>query len=266
MNPILLILAVVPGLLICYLIYRADRYEREPKLLMLASFIFGCLITYPTMKVEAIADTLGWEQSTNFFKLFFFSVVFVGLVEEFFKFFCLIALPYFRKSFNEPLDGIVYAVFIAMGFATVENLIYASSYDIQTIALRGLTAVPAHASFAVVMGYFVGLAKLDEKQRIKYFFLALVIPALIHGLYDFFILQTYYDWLISFASLVLIVSLYFAYKLTLKHLKTSTLKSEERAAAALALASAEQAALIEPENSNQDMIDEIFQQMRKEEE
>lgn len=263
MNPFLLILAIVPGLLICYLIFRADRYDKEPKLMMLASFILGALITYPTMKVEAFAATLGWEDSTNFIKLFIFSVIFVGLIEEAFKFLCL-AFPYFRKEFNEPLDGIVYAVFIAMGFATVENLLYADRFGIQTIALRGLTAVPAHAAFAVIMGYYVGLAKMSKTKKVQYMLMGLLIPAFIHGLYDFFILQPYYDWLIPFASLVLIVSLYFAYKLSLQHIQTSTLISEEKAATVLALAAEAQDA--NEEVSDQDMIDEIFEQMRKKEE
>jgi len=264
MNPFLLILAIVPGLLICYLIFRADRYEKEPKLMMLACFILGALITYPTMKVEAFAATLGWEDSANFIKLFIFSVVFVGLVEEAFKFLCLMVFPYLRKEFNEPLDGIVYAVFIAMGFATVENLLYADRFGIQTIALRGLTAVPAHAAFAVIMGYYVGLAKMSKTKKVQYLLLGLLIPTIVHGLYDFFILQPYYEWLMSFASIVLIASLYFAYKLSLKHIATSTRLSEEKAAAALALAAEAQNA--KEEVADQDMIDEIFKQMREEQE
>lgn len=263
MNPFLLILAIVPGLLICYLIFRADRYEKEPKWMMLACFILGALITYPTMKVEAFAATLGWEDSTNFIKLFIFSVVFVGLIEEAFKFLCLV-FPYFRKEFNEPLDGIVYAVFIAMGFATVENLLYADRFGIQTIALRGLTAVPAHAAFAVIMGYYVGLAKTSKTKKIPYLLMGLFIPTLVHGLYDFFILQPYYEWLMSFASLVLIASLYFAYQLSLKHIETSTRLSEEKAAAALVLAAEAQNA--SEEITDQSMIDEIFKQMREEQE
>ena len=261
MNPILLILAVVPGLLICFLIFRTDRYEKEPKLLMLASFVLGALITYPTMKLEELASTLGWEHSSNFFKLFFFSVVFVGLIEEAFKFLCLMVGPYLRKAFSEPLDGIVYAIFIAMGFATVENILYADRFGIQTVALRGLTAVPAHAAFAVIMGYYVGLAKFNKKDRIKYLLLGLGISSLVHGLYDFFILQTYFEWLITFASLVLVVALYFSYKLTMKHLATSHQLSEERAAAALAKASNSTS----EDPTDQDLIDEIFKEMRKEE-
>jgi len=264
MNPFLLILAIVPGLLICYLVFRADRYDKEPKLMMLASFILGALITYPTMKAEAFAATLGWEDSTNFFELFIFAVIFVGLIEEAFKFICLVAFPYLRKEFNEPLDGIVYAVFIGMGFAVVENLLYADRFDIQTIAIRGLTAVPAHAAFAVIMGYYVGQAKTSKTKKIQYLLMGLLIPAVIHGLYNFFILQPYYEWMIGFASLVLIISLYFAYKLCLVHLQTSTRISEEKAAAALAIAAAAQDA--NAAATDQDMIDEIFKQMRKEEE
>ena len=155
MNIFLLLLAVFPGLVISYLIIKADRYEKESKIMLAGSFLLGALITYPTMMAEGWAATLGWEESGNFFKLFFYSILFVGLIEELFKFICLMAVPYFRKEFNEPLDGIVYAVLIAMGFATLENIIYADRFGLQTIALRAFTAVPAHGAFAVIMGYYL---------------------------------------------------------------------------------------------------------------
>ena len=118
MNIFLLLLAILPGLIISFFIIRADQFDKEPKWLMAVAFVSGALITYPTMYVEGLATHLGWEESRNFFKVFFFALFFVGLVEEFFKFICL-SIPYFRREFNEPLDGIVYAVLIAMGFATL---------------------------------------------------------------------------------------------------------------------------------------------------
>jgi RsiW-degrading membrane proteinase PrsW (M82 family) len=201
MNIFLLLLAILPGLILSFLIIKADRYEQESKWLMAAAFVLGALITYPTMLMEGLAATLGWEQSGNFFK-------------EFFKFICL-ALPYFRKEFNEPLDGIVYAVLIAMGFATLENIMYADRFGIPTVALRAFTAVPAHAAFAVIMGYYVGLSKQDQNnlERWKKIGFGLGLPAFLHGLYDFFIIQQYAECLMSLATLVLVFSAYLAYRM-----------------------------------------------------
>ena len=220
MNILLPFLAILPGLVISFLIFKADRFEKEPKWLMAAAFALGALITYPTMLAEGLAANLEWEESGNFFKIFFFAVIFIGLIEEFFKFICL-ALPYFRKEFNEPLDGIVYAVLIAMGFATLENVIYAYQYGLQTTILRAFTAVPAHGSFAVIMGYYAGLSKIDKANQVKLLLTGLGLAAFLHGLYDFFIIQPYAEWLMPFATLILILSLYLSYKMIQKLQATS---------------------------------------------
>ncbi|MFK7810132.1 MAG: PrsW family intramembrane metalloprotease [Saprospiraceae bacterium] len=214
MNILLIFLAILPGLVISFLIIRADRYEREPKLLMASAFILGGLITYPTMLVEGLFVDLGWEESRNVFRVFLFALLFVGVIEEFFKFICFGA-SYFHKAFNEPLDGIVYAVLIAMGFATVENIFYADQFGVPTIMLRAFTAVPAHGAFAVVMGYYVGLSKTDKKQRWKLILYGLGLASFLHGLYDFFIIQPYADWLRALATLVLIFSGYLAYRMVI---------------------------------------------------
>jgi RsiW-degrading membrane proteinase PrsW (M82 family) len=123
--------------------------------------------------------------------------------------------PYLRPFFNEPLDGIIYAVMISMGFATLENILYALEFGISTTALRGLTAVPAHAVFATMMGYFVGKSKFktDRKTRIRFLLMGLGIAVLVHGLYDFFIIQEFYDWLMLLAIVTLFVSIFFAVRM-----------------------------------------------------
>jgi RsiW-degrading membrane proteinase PrsW (M82 family) len=69
---------------------------------------------------------------------------------------------YNNKNFNEPFDGIVYAVIVSMGFATIENIIYVFQYGFATGILRLFTAVPAHAAFGILMGYFLGKAKFTH--------------------------------------------------------------------------------------------------------
>ena len=95
---------------------------------------------------------------------------------------------YNQKSFDEPLDGIVYSVMISMGFATVENVMYAMKYnDISVVIQRMFLSVPAHATFGVVMGYFIGKAKFDSANSFKYLFTGLLVAVLFHGTFDFFI-------------------------------------------------------------------------------
>ena len=82
----------------------------------------------------------------------------VALTEEA-KFIALRYYAFRNKNFNEPFDGIIYAVYISMGFAFV-NILYVSQGGMQVAILRTFTAVPAHAMFAVMMGYYAGLASL----------------------------------------------------------------------------------------------------------
>ncbi len=86
-----------------------------------------------------------------------------------------------RRSFDEPLDGIVYSVLVSMGFATVENIFYIYNETISVAFLRMFTSVPAHATFAIIMGYFAGKAKFNRGQRTKLFIKGIAGATLAHG-------------------------------------------------------------------------------------
>ncbi len=217
MNPFLVALAVAPALIICFVIYRIDRYDKESHWQLIICFILGMLVTYPAMQLEAYGESFGLNQPGHLGKLILLSFVVVGLTEELAKFVALIGYAYPRRAFNEPLDGIVYSVMISMGFATLENIIYADRFGLETTVLRAFTAVPAHAVFGVFMGYYVGLAKFSKERKIILIATGVFLAAVIHGLYDFFILQEYYDWLMVFATLTLCISLYFAIRLVRLH-------------------------------------------------
>jgi len=226
MNQILIsILAVIPGLLISYLIYRMDKFEKEPPLHLVLCFVAGMLITVPAMFLEEQGAKFGWEESGSLFWIAMFAVFIVALSEEIMKFLVLILYPYQQKFFNEPMDGIIYAVMISMGFATVENLLYADRFGLETTITRAFTAVPAHAVFAIISGYFVGLAKFNPEKKIKYLSLAFSLPILIHGIYNFFILQNLYEWMMGIAIFVLGVSAFFAWQFIRKHQDDSPFKN-----------------------------------------
>ena len=102
-----------------------------------------------------------------------------------FKFLALYILIWANKNFNEKFDGIVYAVFISLGFALVENVIYVILGGFEVGLVRALTAVPAHALFGIVMGYYFGLARFLEGQQTVYMVRALMWPIILHGFYDY---------------------------------------------------------------------------------
>lgn len=187
----LLSLALAPGAAIILYIYLKDKHEREPLSLLLISFVFGAISTLVTMIISLPVNMLILTKEEDVVQQFFNAFFKVALIEEFSKFFFVRFILYNNKNFNEPFDGIVYAVMVSMGFATVENIIYVFQYGFSTGLLRMFTAVPAHAAFGIIMGYFLGKAKFTHRKGLYFSLIALLAPTLFHGSYDYF-------WFISF--------------------------------------------------------------------
>jgi protease PrsW len=195
MTFILIALAILPSLAICYWIYRQDRFEKEPFSLLFRAFVVGCASTIPAMLLQM--QFQDWQDEQSLMATAIFAFCIVGLTEELSKFVLLRLFVYPHDEYNEPMDGIVYAVMVGMGFATVENLMYIfgdnADGSIGTAVGRAFTAVPAHAAFAVLMGSYMGLAKFVPERRLFYMFTGLGLAVFFHGLYDFFLLQKVYQ-------------------------------------------------------------------------
>lgn len=184
----LLALAVAPGFAICIFIYLKDKYNKEPFGLLLISFIFGMLSIIPAIILQLLSgistEHLGGQNMASV-ALFAYGVV--GLSEEISKFLVLRLYCYPKRAFDDPFDGIVYAVMVSMGFATLENIGYVMQHGIGTGITRMFLSVPAHATFGVLMGYYTGLAKFDPSKRNYYFLMAILWPVIFHGSFDFFL-------------------------------------------------------------------------------
>jgi RsiW-degrading membrane proteinase PrsW (M82 family) len=108
-------------------------------------------------------------------------------VEEFSKFIFVRFILFNNRNFNEPFDGIVYAVTVSMGFATLENILYVFQSGFTTGVIRMFTAVPAHATFGALMGYFLGKAKFSHDRKLFFTLMALITATAFHGSYDYFL-------------------------------------------------------------------------------
>jgi len=196
LNTFLLIcVALLPIALFCYLIYRTDKYEKEPLKPLLIAFALGAFITLPTIYIEEAIANAGWFDLTSAGQLFLYAFIGVALVEELMKGLVFFIYPYRSKHLDEPFDGVVYMVIVSMGFAAVENVNYVLSYGIETGLLRGLTAVPAHVTFGIISGYYFGRAKFELHHRIALIFVGFLAAILFHTLYDFLILQDFSQYL-----------------------------------------------------------------------
>lgn len=186
---LLLAAAVAPSAALLYYFYTRDKYEKEPRKMLLKAFLIGGGLVVPVLFVELSLNIFDIEEA-NLIVAGYTAFVVAGFVEEFFKFLFFFLYIWKNRNFNEMYDGIVYSVFISLGFATVENLAYVLSTGFSTAVIRSLTAVPAHALFAVTMGYYLGIARFANlRYRQKYIILGLIIPVLLHGIYDFILLS-----------------------------------------------------------------------------
>ncbi len=201
----LLSLALAPGIAIGIYVYLKDKHEREPIGLLLMSFLYGALSTVVTLLVSWPLTANVTIDESSFSDQFLNAFFLVALVEESSKFLFVRFVLYPNKNFNEPFDGIVYALMVSMGFATLENVLYTFQYGVTTGILRMFTAVPAHATFGVLMGYFLGKAKFTHQRGFYYGFIALFVATLFHGSYDYFWFINYVPgvWVGAILSLVL---------------------------------------------------------------
>lgn len=216
----LLVLALAPVLIIAGYVYFRDKYEKEPIGLLLFSLLAGAVTVLPILVVEQFLARFSHELP-QLLSAAWNAFVVAAFTEEFFKYAALFLLIWKRPEFNEKFDGIVYAVFISLGFAAVENILYVIEGGVSTGMMRAITAVPAHAIFGVTMGFYFGMAKFyvsDQKTlKVK----ALGYPILLHGIYDF-IIMTGIQWLTGVFFLFVIFLYVFALK-RLKHLSDQSI-------------------------------------------
>ncbi|MGC4034424.1 MAG: PrsW family glutamic-type intramembrane protease [Chitinophagaceae bacterium] len=178
----LLALAIAPGIVICFYIFYKDMYNPEPIMKLIISFILGAFVVVPAAVVERLATPYF---DNTVLSTAFFAYGVVALTEELGKFIVLRYYAYPKQSFDEPLDGIVYGIMAGMGFATVENILYVSQNGYGTAIVRMFLSVPAHATFAVLMGYFAGKAKFNKAQSGALLLTGLLVAVFFHGTFDF---------------------------------------------------------------------------------
>jgi len=189
----LLIISIAPIFILGFYIYFRDKYEKEPIGILLRAFVAGGLAVIPILFIELALGNF-WEtnfkqQSPHLVNAAYDAFVVASFTEELFKFLAFALLIWRNKNFNEKYDGIVYAVFVSLGFAAVENVLYVFDTGIGTGILRAFTAVPAHTIFGITMGYFLGLAKLEEIGKTSNILKAMIVPFMLHGIYDFILMS-----------------------------------------------------------------------------
>lgn len=179
-------LALLPGIILLYFILFMDRNQREPLGLVVKVMLLGALSVVPAALLEYILGLLPVYGGGKWLDALVISFVRVAWVEELCKLGVVMLFAWKSPHFNEENDGIVYVGASAIGFALMENIFYVLSFGMVTGILRAITSMPLHCFSGVLMGYFVGRARLSSQRKtvrnniLKGFFLAY----LLHGFYD----------------------------------------------------------------------------------
>ena len=212
-NPILISAAVIPAVILLIRVERADRLEKESRGLLMSLVLFGIVSTAIATLGErlgiALLDAFFQKESVLYNFLLYFVVV--ALSEEGAKYVLLKRRTWRNPEFNCQFDGVVYGVFVSLGFALWENIGYVAYYGLTTALVRAVTAVPGHACFGVFMGTWYGLAKRrqgagDLAGAAKFRRTALIVPMLLHGFYDF--CATYQDSVMGLVFLVFVIAMF----------------------------------------------------------
>lgn len=223
LNGVLLVCAaLLPAIVLCIYIFKKDSVDKEPVLLLLSLLAVGVAICYPAAEIESVFNKLlaklfaplgknigGTVYLSGVpYRLYHACKYFIGvaLVEEGLKFVAMCFVTGKNKNFNSLFDGLVYAVFVSLGFAALENVLYVRQYGWINALARGVLSVPGHMFFGVIMGYYYSLWHMHEKAKNReqilkragyiareekefsgtyYLVMSLLVPVLAHGMYDF---------------------------------------------------------------------------------
>ena len=215
---IMIFIIILPMVLIILYINNRDK-NKEPIGLLTKLFGLGMLSCLIALLLSLGLDNIlpfmknsGENQSLT--SIFLYSFIGIATVEEISKWILLYIGGYKSKHFNESYDVIVYSVFVSLGFAFLENVLFLineQTIDIYAVILRAISAVPGHACYGVFMGYYLSLSKkdkLDNNKKIAQnnILLSIIVPILLHGIYDFCLLVEIKE--LIFVFIVFMVGLY----------------------------------------------------------
>lgn len=214
--------AVLPALFLMRYVYMLDKVEREPLGLLIRLAGAGALSCFPAAVAETVLMNLveGYVDAGSELYALIQAFLIVAVAEEGGKFLCLKLLTWKSDEFNCNFDGIVYAVFVSLGFAALENVMYVQEYGLSIALSRALLSVPGHMTFDIFMGHHYSKAKkamlLQRPEECRRELrIAYVIAVLLHGFYDYCLMSTFENLYYVFFVFVVVLDI-----ISIKKIKT----------------------------------------------
>lgn len=189
MNVIIFITALLPVAILLAAIYLKDKASPEPAGQLVKAFVFGVISAGLAIVLSTLLEVAGlysqWDPyNANGIRMAFFEA---AIPEETAKLFMLWLLLRRNKFFDENMDGIVYAAFVSLGFAAIENVLYLFSDSESFLSvgiMRACTSIPGHFCFGILMGYYYSLATFGNKATLRNKVFTWLAPVMAHGFYD----------------------------------------------------------------------------------
>lgn len=187
-NWLSIFLAVIPVIILLIVIYRKDRFSAEPVGQLAKAFALGVASVFASFLVSIPLGTLGFyvDEPVSVGDCVRISLFGAALPEELAKLFMLWLAVRKNRYFDEKMDGIVYSLCVALGFAATENIMYLiglKGEELYSLAIsRGLCSVPGHFGFGVLMGYYYSLVKFNDDRKLRS--LVLIAPVLAHTAFN----------------------------------------------------------------------------------
>ncbi len=214
MGSVLLYLSVLisPILSVILLIYLKKYYGSNWFKVLLNAFLLGILVIIIPLLFQIIANEMGYDNLRNLKRILFYSFILIGFFSELGKFLILRFYVFPKKTFDGPSDGIVFSIIVSLGFSSIANILYVlnilDSPDFNPSMVHAYTSGLANIFFAIVMGFFIGMAKLGHNSFLNTTG-GLGAAVLFHGLYDFCLITKDYKLLsvVAFGFLFLSVLL-----------------------------------------------------------
>lgn len=210
----LITIALIPSIILFIFIYKKDKIEKEPFYFLIILFCLGILGTILSVLINQYLKNNFFFfnrsiESWSFFETIFHSFITIATLEETIKWSITFFATWKNKNFDYTYDGILYAVAVSLGFASLENIFYVLNYGLITGIFRGILSVPGHAFFGVFTGYYLSMAKKNMKSKKSYLLKSVLLPILLHGLYDVLLLSNQIVFYILF-FVFLIILYYFS--------------------------------------------------------
>jgi protease PrsW len=186
---LIIVIALAPGLFWLWFFYKQDCYEPEPLSLVAKMYFLGIAAAVIALFLENIISP--------FIPGLLFPALVVPVTEELAKFSMVVLFVFRDAEFDEPMDGIVYATATALGFATLENLLYV--LPVQSLSslvvsgtFRAILSVPGHALFAVFWGFALGIAKFRPPgKKVPIVAAGLLLAIAVHSFFNLFLDLSY---------------------------------------------------------------------------